>query len=240
MGLNPTLDFALKYGVFGSESCTAEMRNKIEQTLKVFVTDNYGMSELIGPGVSGECEYRDGLHFSEDHFLPEIIDPITGEVLSNGEKGELVVTTLTKEALPVLRYRTRDVTTLNYDVCKCGRTGVRMLKSCGRTDDMLKIRGVNVFPTQIESALMTIPEVGAHYEIIAKRSGNSDILEVKIEVTDAISLDSYKELEVIQNKICHTLKSVIGLDIKVDLVEPLTIKRYEGKAKRVFDLRNKN
>ncbi|MCL1822966.1 MAG: phenylacetate--CoA ligase [Oscillospiraceae bacterium] len=230
-------DLKLRLGLFGSEGCTAEMRSQIEKSLNIFATDNYGMSEVMGPGVSGECEHRCGLHFNEDHFYPEIIDPLSGEVLPEGEKGELVITTLTKEAQPVIRYRTRDITRLTYEKCACGRTHARMDKTTGRTDDMLKIRGVNVFPSQIESVIMTIEQVAPYYEIVAEREGNHDTLEVRVELIDGSVLDSYALLEKLRDKIRHELRVVLGLDVKVSLVEPRTIERSLGKAKRVFDKR---
>ena len=192
----------------------------------------------MGPGVSGECRERSGLHFNEDYFLPEIIDPNTLERLPAGETGELVVTTLCKEGLPLLRYRTKDVTKLNYDVCKCGRTGVRMDKVKGRTDDMLKIRGVNVFPSQIESVLVGMEKVGPHYQLVVRREEFSDTLEVKVELTDASLLESYSGITNLQSKIVHDLHTVLGLSCKVTLVEPKSLKRFEGKAQRVLDLRN--
>ncbi|MDR0196804.1 MAG: phenylacetate--CoA ligase [Oscillospiraceae bacterium] len=232
-------DLRLRLGLFGSEGCTAEMRGQIEKSLNLFATDNYGMSEVMGPGVSGECEYRRGLHLNEDHFLPEIIDPVTGETLPEGEKGELVLTTLTKEGLPVLRYRTRDITVLTYEKCECGRTHARMAKTTGRTDDMLKIRGVNVFPSQIDSVIMVIGEVAPHYEIVASREGNHDTLEVRVELIDSSVLDSYAQLEGLRDKIRHNLRVVLGIDVKVSLVEPKSIARSAGKAKRVIDNRPK-
>ncbi|MDR0223318.1 MAG: phenylacetate--CoA ligase [Oscillospiraceae bacterium] len=232
-------DLKLRLGLFGSESCTVEMREQIEKSLDLFATDNYGMSEVMGPGVSGECEFRCGLHFNEDHFIPEIIDPATGEILPEGKTGELVITTLSKEAQPVLRYRTRDITSLTYEKCECGRTHARMEKTAGRTDDMLKIRGVNVFPTQVESVIMAINEVAPYYVIIAERENNRDTLEVKVELTDGSLLDSYARLEGLRDKIRHELRVTLGLDIKVSLVEPKSLERSLGKAKRVFDNRKK-
>ena len=234
----PMSDYNLKLGLFGSEGCTPEMRGEIEKNWGLFATDNYGLSELMGPGVSGECRERSGLHFNEDYFLPEIIDPNTLERLPAGETGELVVTTLCKEGLPLLRYRTKDVTKLNYDVCKCGRTGVRMDKVKGRTDDMLKIRGVNVFPSQIESVLVGMEKVGPHYQLVVRREEFSDTLEVKVELTDASLLESYSGITNLQSKIVHDLHTVLGLSCKVTLVEPKSLKRFEGKAQRVLDLRN--
>lgn len=239
MGFKLGEDIKLRLGLFGSEGCTVEMRAQIEKTLGLFATDNYGMSELLGPGVSGECEKRCGMHFAEDHFLPEIINPEDGSVLGAGESGELVVTTLTKQALPVLRYRTKDITTLTYDQCECGRTHARMSKPTGRSDDMLKIRGVNVFPSQIEAVLMTISEVAPYYEIVVTREGASDQLEVRVELVDGQILDSYSQLEDLRKKINHNLKTVLGLDVRVSLCEPKSLARSAGKAKRVFDNRLK-
>ena len=232
-------ELKLRLGLFGSEGCTPEMRAQIEDYLHLLATDNYGMSELMGPGVSGECSLRCGMHFNEDHFLPEIINPETGEVLPEGSKGELVITTLSKEAIPVLRYRTKDITSITYEKCECGRTHARMSKPSGRSDDMLKIRGVNVFPSQIESVIMTIPQIAPHYQLVVTREGSSDRLEVKCELVDGSVLESLESLSNLQKSIHHNLKTVLGIDTKVTLVEPKTIERFEGKAKRVIDLRNK-
>ena len=232
-------DIKLRLGLFGSEGCTAEMRKQVEDYLHLLATDNYGMSELIGPGVSGECHLRCGMHFNEDHFLPEIINPETGEILPKGETGELVITTLSKEALPVLRYRTKDITSITYEKCECGRTHARMAKPTGRSDDMLKIRGVNVFPSQIESVIMTIPQVAPHYQIIVTREGSSDRLEVKCELVDGSVLESFASLDALRKTIHHNLKTVLGIDVKVTLAEPKSLERFAGKAKRVIDLRNK-
>ncbi len=231
-------DLKLRLGLFGSEGCTPEMRDQVEKSFHVFATDNYGMSELMGPGVSGECIYRDGMHISEDHFLPELIDSATGKILPEGETGELVITTLTKEGFPLLRYRTKDLTRLNYEPCKCGRTFVRMDKIKGRSDDMMKIRGVNVFPTQIESVLVTLPHIGPHYQLILRREGYMDTLEVKVELTDGSLLDEYKKLSEIQKDVRAHLKTVLGIETKVTLCEPKSIERFQGKAKRIIDLRN--
>lgn len=239
MGYDIEKDLKLKLGLFGSEGCTLEMRSQIEKALHLFATDNYGMSELMGPGVSGECELRCGLHVCEDHFLPEIINPVTEEVLPAGERGELVITTLSKEAIPVLRYRTKDITRLNYEQCECGRTHVRMDKTTGRSDDMLKIRGVNVFPSQIESVIMVIPQIAPYYELVVEREGTSDTLEVRVELVDGSLLESFSNLEALRKKIHHNLKTVLGIDTKVSLVEPKSIVRTAGKAKRVIDNRNK-
>lgn len=230
----------LRLGLFGSEGCTEELRSQIEKTLGVFATDNYGMSELMGPGVSGECQHRCGLHINEDHFLMEVIDPETLDVLPKGSKGELVVTTLTKEGIPMLRYRTKDITQIDYYTCKCGRTFARMSKIMGRTDDMLKIRGVNVFPSQIESVLMNFNNIAPHYQLVITRAKFTDALEVKIELADGSLLENYSELENLRNAIHHDLKTVLGIETKVSLVEHKSLERFQGKAKRILDLRNES
>ena len=231
-------ELKLRIGLFGSEGCTDALRDKIEKGFGLFSTDNYGMSELMGPGVSGECEYRCGLHFAEDHFLPEIINSETGEVLPHGEKGELVVTTLTKEGIPLLRYRTKDITRIHYEKCKCGRTHARMEKVQGRSDDMLKIRGVNVFPSQIESVMANIDGISPHYELILTRKNYTDYLEVRIEIIDESLLEKLENLEKLQKEAADKLKTVLGIQAKVTLVAPKSIQRYEGKAKRIIDKRN--
>lgn len=228
----------LKLGLFGSEGCTIEMRDQIEKTLNLFATDNYGMSELMGPGVSGDCIERSGMHINEDHFYAEVIDSKTGTVLPRGSEGELVITTLTKEGIPMLRYRTKDITDINYDTCKCGRTFARMAKIKGRSDDMLKIRGVNVFPSQIESVLMGFDKIAPHYQIVVTRENFSDALEVKVELADETLLENYGELEKLRNNMHHSLKTVLGIDTKVSLVENKSLERFQGKAKRIVDLRN--
>lgn len=230
--------YKLRLGLLGSEGCTEEMREQIEKNLGIFVTDNYGMTELGGPGVSGECEYRCGLHFAEDAFLPEIIDTETGMQKAPGESGELVVTTLLREGMPVLRYRTKDITRLNYEPCRCGRTHVRMDKVTGRTDDMMIIKGVNVFPSQIESVLVGTKGIGPHYQLVVRRRNFMDNLEVKVELVSAELLESYGELEALQRGLHDRLKSVLGLETKVTLVEPKSLERFQGKAKRILDLRN--
>lgn len=239
MGFNPPEDLKVKIGLFGGEGMTEPMR---EEMYKIWghdmkVTQNYGMSELIGPGVSGECLELCGMHINEDHFIPEIINPDTGEVLSPGEKGELVISCITKEALPLIRYRTKDITRLMYEPCKCGRTTVRMENLSGRSDDMLIIRGVNVFPTQIEEVLLKVPEIGAHYEIIVDRINHLDTMEIKVELADESLLDSYSKLGVLEQKIKTSLRVVLGLDAVIKLVAPRSLQRFEGKAKRVTDLR---
>ena len=197
----PASAYKLRIGLLGSEGCTEEMRTQIEKNLHMFVTDNYGMTELGGPGVSGECELRCGLHFAEDHFLPEIIDQDTLERKGPGEVGELVVTTLSREGMPVLRYRTKDITRINYEPCACGRTHARMDKVMGRTDDMMIIKGVNVFPSQIESVLVGMEHVGPHYQLIVRKKNFLDTLEVKVELSNGELLQSYGELEALQHKI---------------------------------------
>ena len=228
----------LRLGLFGSEGCTEEMRSQIEKTLGLFATDNYGMSELMGPGVSGECELRCGMHINEDHFLAEVIDPNTLQVLPKGAQGELVVTTLSKEGIPMLRYRTKDITKIDYEPCKCGRTFARMAKIMGRTDDMLKIRGVNVFPSQIESVLMGFEQIAPHYQLVITRSNFSDHLEVKVELADSSLLENYAALESLRCSIHHNLKTVLGIETKVSLVEHKSLERFQGKAKRILDLRS--
>jgi phenylacetate-CoA ligase len=229
----------LRIGVFGAEPWSDNMRNEIESKLNIDAMDIYGLTEVIGPGVSNECEQKNGLHIFEDHFIAEIIDPDTGEQLPYGETGELVFTSLTKEAFPVIRFRTRDITSLNPEPCKCGRTIARMHRVSGRTDDMLIIRGVNVFPSQIESILMQVEGVEPHYEIVVERKGTLDEIELRVEVTEKLFSDEIRKLEAVQRKIQNEIESVIGISIKVTLVEPKTIERSEGKAKRVKDLRPK-
>jgi phenylacetate-CoA ligase len=231
-------DLALRIGLFGSEASTAEMHQALSEQLGIFTTDNYGLTEIIGPGVSGECRHKCGLHINEDNFYPEIMDIENNREMGEGEYGELVLTTLTKEGMPILRYRTKDITSLRYEPCKCGRTNVRMSKVKGRTDDMLKIRGVNVFPSQIEAVLMGLEETGNHYEIHIKREGYLDSLEVYVEVVDGQLLSDYKRLEELRCKVANAIKTVLGLEVKVRLVEAGSLKRFEGKAKRVVDERN--
>jgi phenylacetate-CoA ligase len=232
--------YKLKYGILGSEGSTPEMRAEIEKHWGsgIFCTDNYGMSELNGPGMSGECMYRDGLHINEDHFLCETIDSASGSVLDKGETGELVVTNLTKRGLPMLRYRTKDITNINYEPCKCGRTSARMHKIIGRSDDMIKVRGVNVFPSQVESALIGMTEISPNYLIVLRRENYSDSMEVRVELIDGSLLDRYGELVALQKRIQDNIKNILGIAIKVTLVEPNSIERFTGKAKRVLDLRN--
>ncbi len=239
IGVDPKKDLNVKIGLVGSELLTDAMRDEMHKAWgkDMLVTSNYGMSELMGPGVSGECEYLDGMHINEDYFLPEIINPETGEVLPAGEKGELVITCLKKEGLPLIRYRTKDITRLIYEPCKCGRTFVRMENLSGRSDDMLKIRGVNVFPSQIEEVILSFNELGPHYEIIVEREGYSDKLSIRVEL--AKSTDSFKMLDALTKDIRNKLKIMLGLDAKVILESPNTLQRFEGKAKRIRDLRSK-
>ena len=233
----PRKDFNLKVGIFGAEPWTENMRLNIEKNLQIKAYDIYGLSEIIGPGVSFECEYQCGLHINEDHFLPEIIDPNTLEVLPEGELGELVFTTITKEGLPIIRYRTRDLTRLNFEKCACGRTLVRMNKCSGRSDDMLIIRGVNLFPSQIESVLLELDETTPHYLLVVDRVNNLDVLELRVEVADEFYTDIISDLQSLRKKIQAHVESATGLSVNVKLVEPKTIERSEGKAVRVIDNR---
>jgi phenylacetate-CoA ligase len=227
----------LRVGVFGAEPWTENMRRQIEEGLGIKAIDIYGLSEVIGPGVASECECQKGLHIFEDHFYPEIIDPQTLEVLSPGSHGELVFTTITKEGLPILRYRTRDLTSLDYGKCACGRTMVRMKKCTGRSDDMLIIRGVNIFPSQVEAALLEMSETKPHYLIIVDRINNLDVFELQVEVEEQFFSDKISQLEALTRKIQHGVESALGINVKVKLVEPKTIERSEGKARRVIDKR---
>lgn len=235
-GIKPS-DLKLKSGVFGAEPWSNSMRNEIEQRLGILAIDIYGLSEIMGPGVATECPCKCGLHIQEDHFIPEIIDPDTEEVLPYGTKGELVFSTITKEGLPLLRYRTRDISSLDYEKCECGRTLVRMSKVTGRTDDMLIIRGVNVFPSQIESVLLELGETAPHYMIIVDRIDNLDTMEIWVEMTQTMFSDEVRHIEDIERKIKKEVENTLGLSAKVKLVEPKSIQRSEGKAKRVIDKR---
>ncbi len=239
MGVCPATDLQIKTALVGSELLTDAMREEMQQAWgrEVKITSNYGMSELMGPGVSGECLAHCGMHINEDYFLPEIIDSVTGEVLPAGEKGELVITCIKKEGLPLIRYRTKDVTRLFYEPCACGRTTCRMENLSGRSDDMLKIRGVNVFPGQIEEVVLSVPELGPHYEIIVEREGYTDKLTVRVELNKAT--DSFAELQRIEQATRNKLKVILGLDAKILLESPNTLQRFEGKAKRVKDLRDR-
>ncbi|MBP3627444.1 MAG: phenylacetate--CoA ligase [Clostridia bacterium] len=228
----------LKAGIFGAEPWTEEMRHQIEEKLGLKAYDIYGLSEIMGPGVSYECEYQCGMHVCEDNFIPEIIDPDTGEVLPEGAQGELVFTTITKEGFPLIRYRTRDICSLNYEPCKCGRTHVRMNKPQGRTDDMLIIRGVNVFPSQIEEVLLNVGgDITPNYQIVVDRKNNTDTFEVNVEMSEEMFSDGVKGIEKIEKLITEKLRSTLGIAPKVNLVNPKSIERSEGKAKRVIDKR---
>ena len=227
----------LKAGIFGAEAWSEEMRRDVEDKLGIRAYDIYGLTEISGPGVSFECSAQGGMHINEDHFIAEIIDPVTGEVLPDGEKGELVFTSITKEAFPLLRYRTRDICVLNREKCSCGRTHVRMSKPMGRSDDMLIVKGVNVFPSQIETVLLN-KGYPANYQIIVSREKNSDKLEVQVDMTPEMFSDSIREIEVRERELIESLKSMLGIYAVVKLVAPKTIARSEGKAKRVIDNRN--
>ena len=230
-------ELKLKSGIFGAEPWSDRMRDKVERLLNLSAFDVYGLSEVMGPGVAIECENKDGLHIFEDAFVPEVIDANTGETLSAGEQGELVFTTINKRGMPLLRYRTRDITSLDESPCPCGRTHVRMRRVRGRTDDMLIIRGVNVFPSQIESVVMQIEGVSPHYQLIVEREAGLDILEVQVEVSEDMFSDRIRGLEQWQELIQGEIESYLGLGVKVTLVEPRTIARSEGKAVRVVDNR---
>jgi phenylacetate-CoA ligase len=233
-------DLKLKVGIFGAEPWSEAMRLDIEEKLNLSAVDIYGLSEIMGPGVAIECcEAKSGLHVWEDHFIPEIINPETGEVLPEGQKGELVITTITKEGIPLIRYRTRDITSITYEPCICGRTHARIARMSGRSDDMLIIRGVNVFPSQIEAILMGVEGVEPHYVLIVDRKDNLDTLEVQVEVGENIFSDEIKHLQAISTKIEKQIKEMLGVTCRVRLVEPKSITRSEGKAKRVIDNRNK-
>ena len=236
MGIDPK-GLSLKFGLFGGEPWSEAMRSEIETRLCLSATDNYGLSEVIGPGVAGECRQKNGMHLFEDAFIPEIIDPESGEVLPPGSVGELVLTTLNKEAYPMIRFRTRDITSLDYSACACGRTMVRMRRPMGRTDDMLIVRGVNVYPSQIEEVLIAVEGCEPHYQLVVSREGSMDVLEVRIEVTENIFFDEMKMQRAFLEKIEKRIESVLGVGVTVKLVEPNSIPRYEGKAVRVIDNR---
>lgn len=237
LGIGLRQDTQLRTGCFGGEPWSDHMRAQMEDSYGLAGYDNYGLSELVGPGVSGECPARDGLHIFEDHFYPEVIDPNTGHVLPPGEEGELVITNLTREALPVIRYRTRDITRLIDEPCECGRTSRRMARVSGRTDDMLIIRGVNVFPTQIEHAFLELEGTSPNYQIIVDRQGALDTMEVRIEITEELLSDEMKDLRRFEEQIRDHLSENLGLRPKVTLVEPGSLPRPEGKAVRVIDRR---
>ena len=229
---------SLHVGIFGAEPWSETMRSEIEAKLNLCAIDIYGLSEIMGPGVAIECrEAKKGLHIWEDHFLPEIIDPESGELLPAGEKGELVITTITKQGIPLIRYRTRDITSITYNPCLCGRTHARIARMSGRSDDMLIIRGANIFPSQIESIIMGIEGVEPHYLLIVDRKDNLDTLEVQVEVDEKIFSDEVKHLQRLSQTIEKEIKDTLGITCKARLVEPKTIQRSEGKAKRVIDNR---
>lgn len=230
-------ELRLRVGIFGAEPWTEGMRREIEERLAITALDIYGLSEVIGPGVSCECMERKGLHIQEDHFVPEVIDPTNLSVSEPGRVGELVFTTVTKEGLPLIRYRTRDLTQLDHSPCACGRTSARMQKCLARSDDMLIIRGVNVFPSQIESVLLEIAGVAPHYLLVVEREHNLDIMTLMVEVDEHVFSDKVGQLEAWTKKVHHALESTLGISINVKLVEPKTIERSEGKAKRVLDKR---
>ena len=236
----PRDNFKLKYGFFGSEAMSEKMREKLEDSMGILVTSNYGLTEVMGPGVSGECIYKCGEHINEDMFIVEIIDPKTGEVLPYGESGEVVITTLTKEAMPVLRYRTRDISYIIPEPCTCGRTSYRLAPIQGRTDDMLKIKGVNLFPSEIEIVVLEFPQVSPNYQLILRRENMLDTLEIVVELVDGSLLERFSEIEKLENEMKERLHSVLGLRAKLRLAEPKSIERTTGKAKRIIDLREQD
>lgn len=235
-GIDPKT-LSLRTGLFGGEPWSESMRREIESRLRISATDNYGLSEIMGPGVAGECHCKNGMHIAEDSFIAEIIDPETGQVLPRGAVGELVLTTICKEAFPMIRYRTRDITSLDYTTCECGRTLARMKKTMGRTDDMLIIKGVNVFPSQIEEVLVAIEGCEPHYQLVVDRKGALDVLEVCIEVRENIFFDEMKKQRAFLDMVGKRIDSVLGVGVTVRLVEPNSIPRHEGKADRIIDRR---
>ncbi|GBF34568.1 phenylacetate-coenzyme A ligase [Desulfocucumis palustris] len=239
-GKNAGIDFTklpLKAGIFGAEPWSERMRAQLEEKLAISAHDIYGLSEVLGPGVSMECQEKKGMHIFEDHFIAEVIDPETGEQLPFGQQGELVFTSLTKEAFPIIRYRTRDITTLTEETCSCGRTHIRMKRVTGRSDDMLIIRGVNVFPSQIESVLLEFGDTEPHYLLVVDRKGNLDELEIWVELSDRFFSDKVRFIEELEGRLRSRIGSVLGINARIKLVEPRTIPRSEGKAKRVVDKR---
>jgi len=240
-GMNQGIDFTklpLKAGIFGAEPWSERMREQLEKKLDIIALDIYGLSEVMGPGVATECQDKHGMHIQEDHFIAEIIDPDTGEPVPYGTPGELVLTSLTKEAFPVIRYRTRDITVLNPEPCPCGRTHVRMQRVTGRSDDMLIIKGVNVFPSQIESVLLEFGETEPHYQLVVDRKGNLDDVEIWVELSAQMFNDEVRKLENLERRLYSRLNSVLGIGPRIKLVEPRTIPRSEGKAKRIVDRRD--
>jgi phenylacetate-CoA ligase len=230
-------DLKLKAGCFGAEPWSAGMRAEIENRLGLRAHDIYGLSEIMGPAVSHECRYQNGLHIWEDHFIAEVTDPDTGLPLKEGEQGDLVITTVTKEGIPLIRYKTRDICSLNFEKCECGRTHVRMSKPAGRTDDMLIIRGVNVFPSQIESVLLSIGDLQPHYQIVVDRINNTDTLTIEIEISESMFTDNVKGIVEFEQRVGGQIDSILGIGAKIRFVEPKSIARSEGKAKRVIDKR---
>ena len=233
----PREEFKLKAGAFGAEPWTENMRKELETKLNIKAYDIYGLTEICGPGVGGECECQNGTHLWEDHFFPEIVDPNTLQPVEPGQVGELVFTTLTKEGMPMLRYRTRDLTSLTYEKCACGRTAVRMGRILGRSDDMLIIRGVNVFPSQVESVILELPEFEAHYLIVVDRMNNTDTFQIQVEVRQEYYSDEMNKMIALKKKIAARMQSVIGLQPDIKIVEPRSIERSMGKAKHVIDKR---
>jgi phenylacetate-CoA ligase len=236
MGVDKS-ELKLKAGIFGAEPWTKEMREQIEDRLNIRAYDIYGLSEISGPGVSNECEVHEGMHVQEDLFYPEIIDPDTLEPLGCNKKGEIVFTTLVKEGMPLIRYRTRDITSINDETCACGRTTHKMTRLLGRSDDMLIIRGVNVFPSQIESVLIRYKEIAPYYMIIVTREHNTDILEIQVEFSENLFSDEIRRMEELEKKISHDLYAVLNVNAKLTFVEPKSLPRFEGKAKHVIDKR---
>lgn len=235
-GIKPG-SLSLKYGLFGSEPWSEMMREEIESRTGIVATDNYGLSEVMGPGVAGECLEKRGLHINEDHFIPEIIDPETGKLLPFGEEGELVLTTITREAMPLIRYRTRDLTRLVNHDCPCGRTTVRMEKVRGRTDDMLIVRGVNIYPAQVEQVLFGFEGLTPHYQIVLTRKGAKDNVEIQVEVNESIFFDEMKKQRELVEKIGERMRGELGISARIRFVEPRSLERFQGKAKRVRDER---
>lgn len=239
MGIEPQ-SLGVRLGLFGAEAWSEEMRQELEEMWGMRATDNYGLSEVMGPGVCGECLFSPGtMHIAEDHFLVEIVDPETGEPLGYGREGEVVITTLTKEALPLIRYRTRDISLIYPEPCPCGRTTARLRKVVGRTDDMLIVSGVNVFPSQIESVLMQIEGIAPHYQIVVGKKGYLDYLEVQVEVAPESFTGNYRDLEALEEKVRRRLAAVLSINPRVRLLEPRSLERSQGKAKRVIDNRPK-
>lgn len=238
MGMDPKKS-SWEIGIFGAEPWSDSMRKEIEKTWNMLATDVYGLSEIIGPGVAQECKYKDGLHVFSDVFYPEVIDPETGEEVKSGQKGELVFTTFTKKGIPLLRYRTKDIVTIEHSKCKCGRTSPRISKILGRTDDMIVVRGINVFPSQIEHVLVGIEETEPHYQLVVDRSSkNLDTLEVHVEVEESFFSDEIKKMTELEKKIKDEIESILNVSVKIKLMEPKSIERSMGKAKRVIDKRN--